>query len=248
MTTTITIPTPIPPLAPVPGDAPDHRERTDPHCTSGDEIVRILAGAPWRRLAVVGDSIAEGLGDPVDGYLDASWADRLADALRGAVGPIEYLNVGVRGLVAEEIRTTQLARALAFEPDLAVVSAGPNDMLQPGFDPAAVEATLDSIVGPLARRGAVVVTFGLLDLSRIELVPEALRPALRAGILRLNALTRAVTEAHGGVHVDFFDHPALDATLFSADLIHPNRRGHAHIASAVIRALGARPSLSESVP
>jgi hypothetical protein len=101
-------------------DAPDHRELDDPFCLTDDVAVRLLADAPWRRLAVIGDSIAEGLGDPVDGYRDLPWAERLADGLSAAVGDLSYLNLGVRGLTAGEIRRTQLTDALAFSPDLAV--------------------------------------------------------------------------------------------------------------------------------
>jgi lysophospholipase L1-like esterase len=221
-------------------DAPDHRELDDPFCLTDDVAVRLLADAPWRRLAVIGDSIAEGLGDPVDGYRDLPWAERLADGLSAAVGDLSYLNLGVRGLTAGEIRRTQLTDALAFSPDLAVVSAGANDLLGGRFDPDDLRAEVDAIVGPLAECGALVVTFGLLDLSRVDLVPATRRSALREGLIRLNALTREVTERHRGVFVDFFDHPAIGASLFSADLLHPNRRGHAHIAAQVVRSLARR--------
>jgi lysophospholipase L1-like esterase len=212
-------------------------ELDDPHCLPEAELATLLRDAPWRRLAVFGDSVAEGIGDPVPGYRDASWADRTAAALESAVGPIDYLNLGVRGLTAAEIRRTQLRSVQAFGPDLAVVSAGANDALRRALDPAALEGELEAIVGPLAAAGCLVVTFGFLDLSRVAEVPPAAREAMQGAIGRVNAVTRRVTERHDGVHVDFFNHPALDPSMFSADLIHPNRRGHAHIASDVVRAL-----------
>jgi lysophospholipase L1-like esterase len=195
--------------------------------------------APWRRLAVFGDSVAEGVGDPVLGYREVSWADRTAQAL-AAAGPIAYLNLGERGLVAAEIRRTQLERVLAFAPDLAVVSAGANDALRRSFDPVVTEHELDAIVGPLAGAGCLVVTFGFLDLSRVAPVAEGVREEMRRAIVSVNALTRSVTRRHHGLHVDFFAHPALGASMFSADRVHPNRRGHAYIASDLIRALGER--------
>lgn len=219
---------------------PCARERHDPHCLGPRALADLLAPAPWRRLAVVGDSIAAGDGDPVPGYVDASWADRLAAALADAHGPTAYLNLGVRELLVGEIRRDQLARALAFRPHVAVVTGGANDMLRRSFEPAAVAVELDRIVGALAADGAVVVTFGLLDVSRTRFVPDGRRADLRDRLQRLNATTRAVAERHGGVHVDFFDHPAVDDALFSADMIHPNRRGHACIATSVVQALAAR--------
>jgi hypothetical protein len=56
-------------------------EANDTYCLGPDEAGALLAGAPWRRLLVMGDSIAAGIGDPVQGYLDFGWADRLAAAL-----------------------------------------------------------------------------------------------------------------------------------------------------------------------
>lgn len=219
-------------------------EHADPHCLTAPDLAALIAPAPWRRLAVVGDSIAAGVGDPARGYRDLSWADRLAEVVRLAAGAADpdpaYLNLGVRALMAKEIRESQLGPALAFAPDLAVVTAGGNDTLRRSFDPAAVEVEIEGIVGPLAAAGGLVVTFGLLDLSRTSFVPDGMRAGLRSRLVRLNAVTHAVTARHGGVFVDFFDHPALDDELFSDDMIHPNRRGHAHIATTVVRALAAR--------
>jgi lysophospholipase L1-like esterase len=212
-------------------------ERTDPHCLPVAAMAQLLAGVPWRRVALVGDSIAAGVGDPVDGYQDASWGERLLAALQAATGPVEHRNLGVRGLLAAEVRAQQLDEALAFGPQLAVVSAGANDMLRRSFDAERVEAELEAIIGPIAATGCLVATFGLLDLSRTSFVPDSMRDGLHDRIAALNAATRAVTARHVGVHVDFFTHPALDDGIFSADMIHPNRKGHAHIATALVRSL-----------
>lgn len=218
----------------------DALERLDSHCMPDRATAQLLSHAPWRRLAIVGDSIAEGVGDAVQGYRDLSWAERLRAGLEAAVGAIAHLNLGERGLTAAQIRDTQLPRAAAFRPDLAVVCAGGNDLLGGAFDPHRVEAELEHIVSALADSGALVVTFGLLDLSRVAPLEADQRRALHSAIAMLNAVTAAVTRRHDGVHVDFFRHPALARSLFSADLLHPNRRGHAYIAGDVIRALAAR--------
>jgi hypothetical protein len=39
-------------------------EAADPHCPGAGEGARLLQNAPWRRFAVIGDSLPEGLGDP----------------------------------------------------------------------------------------------------------------------------------------------------------------------------------------
>jgi lysophospholipase L1-like esterase len=212
-------------------------EANDPFCLGPGEAETLLAGAPWRRLLVMGDSIAAGNGDPIEGYLDRSWADRLAAALSRAARLDAYLNLGHVGARAGEVREGQLDRALAFRPDLAMVAAGANDTFRRSFTAAAVEAELAQILGALDDGGALVVTFGCFDLGRTSFAPAERRPVLSERLHALGRLTESVTRRHRGVHVDFLRHPALDDGLISADRIHINRRGHAIVAAEVIRSL-----------
>jgi lysophospholipase L1-like esterase len=218
-------------------------EATDPYCLDPGTERSLLAGAPWRRLVVMGDSVALGVGDPVDGYRDLSWADRLALAL--APRPDRrrspaYVNLGVRGSRAAEIRATQLEPALAFRPDLVAVTAGGNDMLSRRFDAEAVREEIEAVVSPLRATGADVITFGLFDISRAPFVPDEMREGLRDRNHRLGEITREVADRHGALHVSFLSHPASsDAATYSADLLHVNRRGHAIVATEVIRSLSS---------
>jgi hypothetical protein len=63
-------------------------ESTDPYCLKAGESRQLLAGHPWRRFAVLGDSVAKGLCEPVDGYSNLQWADRIAAELRAAFRPL----------------------------------------------------------------------------------------------------------------------------------------------------------------
>jgi lysophospholipase L1-like esterase len=216
-------------------------EATDPYCLAPGEERSLLAGAPWRRLVVMGDSVASGVGDAIDGYRDQSWADRLAGVLDTVTGRVDYVNLGVRGARARQIRVAQVGPARLFQPDLVVVSAGGNDMLSRRFDEAAVRAEIEEIIRPLRATGADVVTFGLFDISRAPFVPDEMRDGLRERIHRLGAVTEEVAEAHGCLHVDLLHHSAAgDGSIWSADLLHVNRRGHAIVAAEVIRSLSAR--------
>lgn len=206
-------------------------EANDPYCLADDEAT--LAGAAWRRLLVMGDSIAAGTGDPVDGYVDRSWADRLAAAL----GPLAYLNLGHPGALAEDVRAGQLDRAVAFGPDLAIVAAGANDAFRRAFDASAVEAELTRILGALHAAGALVVTFGCFDMGRTSFLPWDRRAGLSERLHTLGRLTEALSRRFGGIHVDFLHHPALTDDLLSADHLHINRRGHAIVASELTRSL-----------
>ena len=99
-----------------------------------------------------------------------------ASPLAATAAPrLALLNLGRRNLLAAEVRASQLAPALAFRPDLAIVAAGGNDALRRSFDPGAVERELVAIVGPLRRAGADVVLLELMDIVASGLV------AARAG-------------------------------------------------------------------
>jgi hypothetical protein len=99
-------------------------EAADPDVLGVHDEHALLRGTPWRRFAVLGDSIAEGVGDPVDGYLTLDWSRRVARGLRSHRPSLAYRNLGVRGLRAADVRERQLEEALRWAPDLAAVCAG----------------------------------------------------------------------------------------------------------------------------
>ncbi|HEY0698909.1 MAG TPA: SGNH/GDSL hydrolase family protein [Micromonospora sp.] len=216
-------------------------EATDPDCLRPGEAAQLLAGHPWRRFAVLGDSVAQGIGDPVDGYVNLPWTERVGTELRAAGPPVAYLNLGRRGLRAGQVRATQLDAALEFRPDLAVVAAGANDALLPGYRPDAVDAELEAMVAPLRAAGAEVLTVGLFDLANCPAVQERFRPALAGRMRILAARTRALAARLGCLHVDLTSHPAVrDVTLYSGDGLHGNGRSQGVTAAVAVRLLGAR--------
>lgn len=219
-------------------------EAADPHCLGAGEGPELLRGAPWKRFAVIGDSLAEGLGDPLPGYRTASWADRVAGALAGAVPELAYLNLGRRGLTAAQVRAEQADRAAAFAPDLVAVVCGGNDLLLPGFSPEVLEKELDLLFSRFAGPRRTVFAYALANVAAA--VPELRGGPLEQGVAVLNEVTRAVAERHGAVIVEMYDHPAVaDRDLFSADLVHASARGHAVIAAATVRTLAAAMPASE---
>ncbi|NKZ07265.1 SGNH/GDSL hydrolase family protein [Actinomadura latina] len=216
-------------------------EETDPAVMSAADGVALLADAPWTRMAVIGDSIAEGVREPVPGYRDLSWTDRVEEVLGTVTPGFGALNLGRRGALVAEVAAEQLGPALAFGPDLAIVTAGGNDMLLPEFDAEGVRRGLASLVSALRATGADVVTIGLLDITVSGLVPDPYRERLSARTRRLGALTAEVSAEFGGVHVPHPpDHPlAADPGIYSTDLLHLNARGHAFAAANTVRALAA---------
>ena len=221
-------------------DRPYAKEAADPYCLREGEAARLLAGHPWRRFVVLGDSIAAGVGESLAGYADQPWCDRIAAALRQGQPGLEYLNLGVENTPAAQVRQTQLPGALDFAPGLALVSCGGWDLLQPGYDPAAVTGEIRAIVSALVPAGATVVTVGLFDGSCSPAVPKAFGRRLQARLREFARSTREVAEDLGALHIDLTWHPAAaDADLYSSDGRHGSMRGHAIAAAEVIRALGA---------
>ncbi|MEU2610072.1 SGNH/GDSL hydrolase family protein [Micromonospora sp. NPDC007271] len=215
-------------------------EATDPHCLRDGESAELLRGHPWRRFVVLGDSVAEGLCEPVEGYPDLQWADRIAAELRTVQPELAYLNLGRRGLRAYEVRAAQLAPALAFGPDLALVVCGGNDAFRPAYDPEAVDAELAEMITALRAAGADVITVGMFDVSHSPAVPAALRVGLGERMRRLSAHTAQMAERLGALHVHLTDHPAVaDPSLYSSDGRHGSARSDAIATAETLRRLGA---------
>lgn len=187
----------------------------------------------WQRMVVIGDSVAEGVREPVDGFEDVSWADRVAGEVAA-----DQLNLGKRDLLTAEIRERQLARALDYAPDLAFVLAGANDMFKRDFAKEDVADELEVMIAALHAQGALVLTMGLFDLTAAGLVPEPYAERLHTRIRELSELTAKITARHHGIHLDFTTHPSgADPAFWSSDRIHLNARGHALVADITLAAL-----------
>jgi len=187
---------------------------------------------------VIGDSMAAGVGDDMPGYPTGGWAASLARVLRLVHPDLDYLNLGERDRFAAEICEQQLPRALDFRPELAVVLAGGNDLLRRRFDPAALDAELDAMVRALRAQGSDVVTYGLLDITRSDLMPAEYTRPLHERLGVYGRVMADVAARHSAIHIVMTDHPAAaERSTYSADLLHASARGHAVIAAVTIRRL-----------
>ena len=191
----------------------------------------------FRRFVAIGDSSTEGLEDP-DGHGGyRGWADRLAQHIADAQDePLEYANLAIRGLRMHEIRTGQLADALAMQPDLLSVFGGMNDVIGPRPDFAQIRADHVIIFGEARREGATVVSFTIPD-------PAAINPLgarLRDRVSRLNDIIRTEADRRGVVVMDFEAYPVTeDPRLWFEDRLHGNELGHTTIATHWPGAAGA---------
>src|ERR671914_509263 len=104
-------------------------EAQDPYVLSPAEESELLAGHPWSRFVVIGDSIAVGMGDPTEGYAGVTWPTRVAAALAREREGLSFANLARHRAKVADIRDSQLDKALDLEPDLVVLVGGGNDLL-----------------------------------------------------------------------------------------------------------------------
>ncbi|WP_409181861.1 SGNH/GDSL hydrolase family protein [Amycolatopsis sp. VS8301801F10] len=182
------------------------------------------------RLAVLGDSTAVGLGDPLPSR--AGWrgvGPLVAEAL--GVEKTGYLNPSFTGARMACVRTEQLPLAIAHRPDIALVVVGMNDTLRPDFNPDNVAADLTVIVRELTALGTTVLPVRFHDHSKVFRLPPSLKRALSARVTELNEAIDRVAEAEGITCLNLDTLPgAYDLTVWSVDRLHPSELGHRMLA------------------
>lgn len=187
------------------------------------------------RLVALGDSTVEGLEDPGPDGAYVGWADRFAGRLAAEHPDLLYANLAVRGQTAREVRETQLTRALALRPDLALAVAGVNDLLRPRLDRVGLHESLHVIYRSLREQGARVLTFTMPDMTRVAPLAFVLRPRIEF----LNSVIRAAGAAYGVTVVDLAAEPvAGHPAMWHDDRLHANSEGHRRIAAALAEAVG----------
>ncbi|MEU6037792.1 SGNH/GDSL hydrolase family protein [Actinomadura sp. NPDC047616] len=211
-------------------------EESDPFCLGPVEAATLLAGAPWRRYAVIGDSLSAGTGDASPGYLDQGWSDRLAGILRRVRPELAYLNTAEIGATTARTLDAQLHPVIEFRPDLLHVPSGANDILRRHPDFGEIEAMLRRMYELAAGTGALLTTF---TLGRAFVV--AVFPDWHERVTTLNGIVRRLAAEYDAVVVDMWDHPVNDRdTLLSADRIHFSTSGQAVMAAEMVKALASR--------
>ncbi|MEU4811737.1 SGNH/GDSL hydrolase family protein [Nocardia fluminea] len=211
-------------------------EADDPLVLAPERTAALLAGAPWQRFAVLGDSIAAGTGDPSPGYAPTGWADRVAAALTTVNPALAYRNTGRIGATSDQVLDRQLTETVEFAPDLVHLSCGGNDLFTAGGDVDRLHRNLSTILTALAATGAQLSMFTVADVWSVERM--APMRAMRPQMIALNEVVRAVAAEFGAVLTEFWNHPLRSRPeLMSADLIHFTTSGHAVVASEVVRSL-----------
>jgi lysophospholipase L1-like esterase len=188
------------------------------------------------RLAVLGDSIAWGQGATRE-------RDRLPSRLTEGLA-VRGFDVETQVFAVPGARSAGLAaqvdRALRWQPSLAVVVIGANDLTH-FVPPDQAAQELASAVRRLRAVGTEVVVAPAPDLSTVPHVPVALRPVVQAAGEHLRQRQTSAVLAEGGRIADPDQRAsrafATDTSLFSADRFHPSSAGYAVIADSLLPAL-----------
>jgi lysophospholipase L1-like esterase len=183
------------------------------------------------RFVALGDSLTEGVGDPV-GEAWRGWAALLVDGLSdGPDTSVEFTNLAVSGAQTRDVLERQTPAALALGPDVVSVVIGVNDTLRCTFDIHAVAARLDRVYAAFRDQGAVLLTACLPDPGAMLGLPGALARPLARRQRAVNSVVHALSERHGAVHLHAAEGAWLtDRAMWSADRLHPGERGHRQLA------------------
>ncbi|TJZ44192.1 SGNH/GDSL hydrolase family protein [Streptomyces piniterrae] len=216
-------------VGPHPTDSPAPEGKARPHPTDPQAPPCFVA---------LGDSLTEGLGDPLPGGGWRGWAALLADALGERPGGVRLVNLAESGALAGDVAERQLPAARRLAPRFVSLVVGANDTLRAAFDIAKVAAALDLAHGALSADGAVVLTACLPDPGRMLGLPAPLARPLARRMRAVNAVVHAVSDRYGGVHLHIADHRwVTDRDSWSVDRLHPSERGHRLLAHAFHTAL-----------
>jgi lysophospholipase L1-like esterase len=191
---------------------------------------------PPMRVAVLGDSSVTAPG--VAGA-DEIWVSRVCANL-GSTRHVTMKSFAVSGSRASDLLETQLEPALAFDPDLFLVSVGANDAIH-GVPLRLFEQRLDDLVCTLTETGAIVVLSGVGDLGTIPRLLPPLRNMMTRRSGRFHRVHQIVAERYGA-HV--VEHRSVDPRswyvdrgLWSPDLFHVSAAGHERWANVTWRTI-----------
>ncbi|MFC9327520.1 SGNH/GDSL hydrolase family protein [Kitasatospora sp. NPDC057015] len=195
----------------------------------GTPDATVPAVAPLRFVAL-GDSLTEGVGDPVPGGW-RGWAALLARSLTADGAGVEFRNLARSGALSRDLTREQLPAALALRPRLAAVVVGGNDTLRAGFDIRHTARELDTALRALAEGGARPLTACLPDPGVLLRLPQPLAGPLARRMRAVNTVVHALSVRHDAVHLHLAALPWTNQRgLLSVDRLHPSATGHHLIA------------------
>lgn len=196
----------------------------------------------WDRFVTIGDSIAEGYGDPTPGIALRSWVDWVADGLKAINPAMTYLNLGWRGSSTNDVLRGQLPQALDVQPDLLCVIAGANDALLPSWTAASFRQIFIQLLQPFVERKTTILTFAYPDMRpTIAGMDTQLPTSWQAYFQRLAATNDVIRQVSNLFDACLLDFASLSAAqnpaYMSSDMVHPNALGYKLAGEAALKIL-----------
>jgi lysophospholipase L1-like esterase len=188
----------------------------------------------FSRYVAIGDSQTEGLWDGDDTFGFLGFADRLAVLLDSLNPGLQYANLAIRGKLVGDVLSEQVPHALAMQPDLITVSAGMNDVIQPGRSFGRALDDLECVYAKLAASGATVVTTTFPNVAQFLPFGRIVGPRLA----RINSAIRAAADRYEFRLIDLYNAASMrELDTWSIDRVHASTKGHILFAAAAAEAL-----------
>jgi len=179
-------------------------------------------------FAVIGDSAASGVGDPIAEGVTAGWAYYLAQSFDD---PLVYINASRPGAKSKEVLETQLPKVLIHKPNICGVIVGGNDLLRNDFNPGKLHQNLREVLSNLRESGTTALMLELHDPTKIVPMPKLLASVLSRRVNAVNEVTRAVSNEFGALLVNTRKIPNIyKLENWHIDRMHPSKLGHQRLA------------------
>ncbi|WP_061962441.1 SGNH/GDSL hydrolase family protein [Demequina flava] len=196
------------------------------------------------RIASIGDSFTEGVGDELPDGSVRGWADLVAAGLgAGLDEPVDYVNVAIRGKLIDPIVHDQLEAVLALDPKptLITFNGGGNDMMRPGFNLERIMGLVERTIRRCDQEGVELLMLSGADPT--DRLPRGSMMSKR-GDIYLDATDELLNRRPQQRFVDnWSDEELRRAPYWSPDRLHLNALGHSRVAARVLTELGVRTPL-----
>ncbi|KGA18241.1 hypothetical protein GM50_9360 [freshwater metagenome] len=186
-------------------------------------------------FAVIGDSAASGVGDPLAESINAGWAYYLAKSINS---PLVYINAARPGAKSKEVLENQLPKVLIHKPNICGVIVGGNDLLRNDFNPGKLHQNLREVLAELKSIGATPLMLEIHDPTRVVPMPKLLAQVLRRRVNAVNDVTRSVANEYGAMLVNTRKIPNIyNLENWHIDRMHPSKLGHQRLAEEFRKSL-----------
>ncbi|MFC4943057.1 SGNH/GDSL hydrolase family protein [Pseudonocardia sp. GCM10023141] len=194
------------------------------------------------RMVVLGDSFAEGRGDPGPDGTFVGWVPRTARLL--GIDEAGILNLGAYGALTQDVVDKQVPAVADVRTPLLGVAVGGNDLVR-AYDRDRIRTNLRAIFEAVAAPGRTVFTHDYPDIpGRIPGLPADTVALLRDRFADANAYLDELCVELGVLRYGLAAAPLTrDAAMWYPDGIHPSTIGHRTIAVEMAAMLAGAPAI-----